>query len=1502
VNGLPNRQGLYDPRFEKDACGIGLVVDIQGRPSSKTVRDSILLLKNLNHRGAQGADAQTGDGCGILVQPPDRFFRKALKGSGIELPESGKYGVGMVFLPQDEGARRDDEALVESTVVGEGMRFLGWRDVPTVSSVLGSEARRTEPKIRQFFVTQGPGAPLDAKAFERKLYIARRIIENAAKGPFTITSLSLTRLVYKGLLLPAQLDRYFADLADPDFESAIAMVHSRFSTNTFPTWARAHPYRYLCHNGEINTLKGNVNWMRTREGNLMCETLGADLERVKPIVQEDQSDSACLDNVVEFLVMGGRSLPHAMMMLIPEPWVGSSAMDEDRRAFYEYHAAMMEPWDGPAAVCFTDGSLVGATLDRNGLRPCRYLITVDQRLVLASEAGALPIDPDQVQEKGRIEPGKMLIVDTLRGQVMRDDEIKSMVARQRPYKSWLNRHRIQLSELPAPKAAKAPPRPLELPQRQALFGYTEEEFKTILLPMSLNGEEPVSSMGIDTPLAILSERPQLLFSYFKQLFAQVTNPPIDPIREKLVMSLATSLGPKANLMLEAPEACRRIRVDQPILTDAELAKIRAIKGPHFRARTLSLVFEAAQGPAALETALEAICDQAVSAVREGYQFLILSDREAGLERAAIPSLLGVSAVHQRLIREKLRTEVGIVVESAEPRDVHHFACLIGFGAGSVNPYLALETIVRLGGDPAKYTQAIGKGLLKIFSKMGISTVQSYCGAQLFQAVGIDDGLIDRYFTGTASSRLGGLDALKLGEEVLRRHSRAIHREPGERALDPGGDIHYRIQGESHEWSPEVITSLQKATRENDAASFKEFSDLANRVGRGPAHLRGLLELSPAKDPVPLREVEPAREIVKRFTTGAMSLGAISKEAHETLAVAMNRMGARSNTGEGGEDPGRFVLRENGDSANSAIKQVASARFGVTIHYLSNAREIQIKMAQGAKPGEGGQLPGHKVDENIGKLRFSTPGVQLISPPPHHDIYSIEDLKQLIFDLRNANPEAVISVKLVAEAGVGVVAAGVAKALADKILISGDSGGTGASPLSSIRNAGVPWELGLAETHQTLVLNGLRSSVRLETDGLLRTGRDVAIAAMLGAEEFGFATAPLVVEGCLMMRKCHLNTCPVGIATQDPELRAKFAGKPEHVINYFFFVAEELREIMATLGFRTVDEMVGRTDRLKPRKLEHHWKASTVDVSALLHRAAPRKPVMLRKQGVPRPLGEVLDHKLVESSITPLARGQKVELDLTIRNTDRATGTLLSGQIVTNHGAEGLAPDTITVRFRGSAGQSFGAFLAPGITLRLEGEANDYVGKGLSGGKVAIFPPGASASWAGFDRDGSILIGNTSLYGATWGEAFIAGKAGERFAVRNSGAVAVVEGVGDHGCEYMTGGMVVILGPTGRNFAAGMSGGVAYVLDEEEKLVLRCNPLTAPPEDIVDPNDEAVIHERIEAHFAMTQSPRAREILDRWGEYRAKFRKVIPAEYKQALEKSPRLKVVVISPPQGAARG
>jgi glutamate synthase (NADPH/NADH) large chain len=1485
---LPPSQGLYDPSNEKDSCGIGFAVNIKGVPSHDIILKGLEILKNLSHRGAVGGDPFTGDGAGILVQIPHTFYKESRIRGNIRLPGLGSYGIGMAFFPSDVDERIRCEKLIEETTVQEGQVFLGWRDVPNAPGTIGQLARETAPVIRQFFIER---KNLPQEEFERKLYIIRKEIENLIypwiKGIFYIPSLSSKTIVYKGLLTPEQIPLFYPDLNDPNFTSALALVHSRFSTNTFPTWSLAHPYRYVCHNGEINTLKGNINWMKARQGRLSSDLFGADINKLFPIIREGQSDSACFDNVLEFLVMGGRSLPHAMMMLIPEAWAGNPEMDLDRRGFYEYHASMMEPWDGPAAMAFTDGSLIGATLDRNGLRPARYVITKDHLAILASEAGVLQFKPEEILSKGRLQPGKMFLVDTAQGRIIDDEEIKADIVKRKPYRQWVANNRISIDDLPEPINVYQPDTET-IRKRQKVFGYTLEDLKLLMAPMAITGEEAIGSMGTDTPLAVLSEKPQLLFNYFQQLFAQVTNPPIDPIREQLVMSLSTNIGPKSNLLGETPEHCRRIKVGQPILTNSDLEKIRSIADGHFKSKTLRTLFPVADGPDGLAKAIDRLCREAADAIKSGYNFIVLSDREINPEWAPIPSLLAVSAVHHYLIEACLRAEAGLTVETGEPREVHHFALLIGFGAGSVNPYLAFETLtdmVRSGVFPEavdaataenKYIKAVNKGLLKIFSKMGISTVQSYCGAQIFEAIGLNSHLINRYFTGTPS-RIEGIGLEEIGKETLLRHSYAYAETSpllGD-GLDIGGDYHYRIQGEHHHWNPETIVKLQEATRSNNPKTFAEFSRLANEENHRASTLRGLFELKTLKTPLSVNEVEPASEIVKRFATGAMSYGSISKEAHETLATAMNRLGGKSNTGEGGEDEARFDTEKN-----SAIKQVASARFGVTTNYLVHARELQIKMAQGAKPGEGGQLPGHKVDEIIARIRHSTPGVTLISPPPHHDIYSIEDLAQLIYDLKNVNPAARITVKLVSEVGVGTVAAGVAKAHADMILISGDSGGTGASPLSSIKHAGAPWELGLAETQQTLVLNNLRSRVRIQTDGQLKTGRDVVIAALLGAEEFGFATAPLIVEGCIMMRKCHLNTCPVGIATQDPALRKKFTGDPEHIIHYFFFVAEEIRELMARLGFRKFEEMVGRVDKIESKIAIDQWKARGINLDKLLYMPEVSGNVAVHcVESQNHGLDQALDHTLIRIAKPALENKTAVSQKLPIRNIHRTVGAMLSGEITRRHGSTGLPPDAIQFHFEGTAGQSFGAFCVNGLSLTLEGESNDYLGKGMSGGKIVVFPPKGSL----FKPEETIIVGNTLLYGATGGEVFIYGLAGERFAVRNSGAQAVVEGVGDHGCEYMTGGVVVVLGKTGRNFAAGMSGGVAFIYNEDLDFERRCNLSLVELETMSQAEDQILLKTLIEKHARLTRSAKALGILKAWENHLPKFVKVISVEYRKILK-------------------
>ena len=1496
----PRPDGLYDPAYEHDACGIGFVAHVKGERSPEIVRYALELLENLAHRSAVGADAETGDGAGMLVQVPHAFLWRACRSIGVRLPEAGAYGVGMVFLPTDAAACARAERFIEESVIECGCRVLGWRDVPVDDGHLGAAAHATRPAIRQLFV-----APVgvdrdvaDASAFERTLYVMRRRIERAAREeaatrggePTTyVASLSSRTLVYKGMLRPTQLRHFYRDLGEPDFASALALVHSRFSTNTFPSWPLSHPYRYVCHNGEINTLRGNLTWMRARERQMASLLFGDDVAQLSPVIGEGQSDSACFDNALELLVQSGRPLAHALMMLIPEAWEHDATMSPARRGFYEYHSALMEPWDGPAAMAFTDGRQIGAMLDRNGLRPARYVVTNDDLVVLASEAGALPFPPEKIRAKGRLQPGKMLLVNTTQGRILDDVELKEELASLRPYRRWVADQRVPL---PAPAGEEPPIDAETLIARQRAFGYTAEELRMVLAPMAGSGEEPVGSMGNDTPLAVLSDRPQLLFAYFRQLFAQVTNPAIDPIRERVVMSLGMNVGPQGNLLDETPEHARQLRLEQPVLTSRTMLALRSVTDPALRIATLPALFPARDGAAALALALHSLCCAAVAEVHAGCGILVVSDAGVDAARAPIPSLLAIAAVHHHLLREGLRARVSIVAETGEAREVAHFALLVGYGASAVHPYLALETVADMvtRGDVAgvsdaaaaesQYVKAVGKGLLKILSKMGISTLQSFCGGQICEAVGLDPELVDRHFTGT-SSRIGGIGLEMLAVETLGRHIAAFGDRPHASRLDVGGEYHYRVQAEHHAWNPATLAALQHAARHDSYPTYKKFSRLANGEAAARTTLRGLLDFA-RRDAVPLDEVEPASSIVRRFVTGAMSFGSISREAHETLAIAMNRLGGRSNTGEGGEERARF-----GTERNSAIKQVASARFGVTTEYLVSATELQIKIAQGAKPGEGGQLPGHKVDAVIARTRHATPGVTLISPPPHHDIYSIEDLAQLVHDLKSVNPAATVSVKLVAEAGVGTIAAGVAKARADLITISGDSGGTGASPLSSIKRAGIPWELGLAETQQTLVLNGLRGRVRLQTDGQLKTGRDVVIAALLGADEFGFATAPLVVTGCVMMRKCHLNTCPVGIATQDPELRAKFAGRPEHLVNYFFFVAEEVRELLAQLGFRTMDEMIGRADVLRLGTVPRHEKARTLDLAALLHLTTPdaargarieRRHVHGQQHG----LEQALDHTLIALARPALERGERVTASLPICTAHRAVGAMLSGEIARQHGEAGLPDDSIVIRFTGSAGQSFAAFAARGLALELEGEANDYVGKGLSGGRLVVRAPKGSL----FLPDETVIVGNTVLYGATSGEAYFGGLAGERFAVRNSGALAVVEGVGDHGCEYMTGGAVVVLGRTGRNFAAGMSGGLAFVLDEARTLEGgRCNREMVELGPVVDASDRELLRRLVEQHARYTGSPRARHVLARWEQTLRHFVLVMPVEYRKALTRS-----------------
>jgi len=1509
--GLPAPQGLYDPAGERDSCGIGFVADLKGRRSHQIIEQGIQILVNLTHRGAAGCDPDTGDGAGLLIQIPHAFFARECDRLGFALPAPGRYGVGMVFLPVDRHERLLAEGIFERIAREEGLEVLGWRDTPVDDTAIGRIARASRPYIEQVFLAPRNG--MDQQALDRKLYVVRKRVEREIaasdlreKGHFYVPSLSTRTIVYKGLLLAPQIARFYKDLSDPEVVSALCLVHQRFSTNTFPTWQLAHPFRYLCHNGEINTLRGNVAWMHARQSVLASPLFGDDIKKLFPICTPGASDSAILDNVVELLYLAGRSLPHVMAMLIPEAWAGDPSMSAEKRAFYEYHASLMEPWDGPAAVAFTDGQVIGATLDRNGLRPARYLVTHDDLVILASETGVLDIAPERVRAKGKLQPGRMFLVDLEEGRIVPDEEIKHRLASRQPYGEWLARHQITLDKLPEPRRWH-PTDFSTIRRRQRCFGYTEEDLKMILTPMASTGEEPVGSMGVDTPLACLSDRPQLLFNYFKQMFAQVTNPPIDPIREEMVMSLASFIGTERNILDETPEHCHTLKLEHPILTNRDLEKLRRVSWGDFLATTLPALFRVEGGEKELRRALDGLCRRASLAIQNGYTLLILSDRGFDEEYAPIPSLLALTAVHNHLVREETRTQVALIVESGEPREVMHFALLLGYGASAVNPYLAIETLedlYRRGCLPpgltfekalANYIKAINKGLLKVMSKMGISTLQSYQGAQIFEAVGLNKELIEKYFTGTPS-RIEGVGLDVLAREAAMRHAHAF--EPireDEPELEIGGAHRFRSGGEYHLFNPFTISKLQHAVRQDSYQTYREYAEAIDNQNRHLCTLRGLLDFKFASRPLPLEEVEPASEIVKRFVTGAMSFGSISREAHETLAIAMNRIGGKSNTGEGGEEEERFY-----DERRSAVKQVASGRFGVTTSYLVHADELQIKIAQGAKPGEGGQLPGHKVDEIIARVRHSIPGVQLISPPPHHDIYSIEDLAQLIYDLKNVNPRARISVKLVSESGVGIVAAGVAKAHADVILISGHDGGTGASPLTAIRHSGTPWELGLAETQQVLVLNDLRSRVRLQVDGKMQTGRDVVIAALLGAEEFGFATAPLVAMGCVMMRKCHLNTCPVGIATQDPVLRKRFQGQPEHVIRYFFFVAEQVRELMARLGFRTMDEMIGRVDRLEMRRAEEHWKARGVDLSAILYN--PTVPARVGRRCLraqDHGLERALDHELIERARPALERGEPVEFEREIRNVHRSVGAMLSGEIARRYGSRGLPDDTIRIRFTGSAGQSFGAFLAPGVTLILAGDANDYIGKGLSGGRLIVMPPPGSR----FRPEENILIGNVALYGATGGEAFFNGVAGERFAVRNSGATAVVEGVGDHGCEYMTRGLVVVLGRTGRNFAAGMTGGLAFVLDETGEFVRhRCNRASVDLEPLADPADIETVRSLIERHMILTGSPRARWVLENWAALLPMFVKVFPHDYKRVLAQArPAVPAPVFAPTQTEAR-
>ena len=1539
-------QGLYSPENEHDACGVGFVAHIKGHASHAIISQGLKILENLDHRGAVGADKLMGDGAGILIQIPDALYREEMAKQGVTLPEPGEYGVAMVFLPKEIGSRLACEQALEREVVAEGQVVLGWRDVPVDRDMpMSPTVKACEPVIRQLFIGRGANVMVP-DALERKLYVIRKKASHAvyamklAHGTeYFVPSISVRTVVYKGLLLANQVGEYYLDLKDPRTVSALGLVHQRFSTNTFPAWPLAHPYRMIAHNGEINTVKGNYNWLRAREGTMESAVLGSDLRKLYPIVYPGQSDTATFDNCLELLVMSGYSLAHAVMMMIPEAWEQHSQMDPARRAFYEYHAAMMEPWDGPAAVAFTDGRQIGATLDRNGLRPARYLVTDDDLVVMASEAGVLPIAESRIVKKWRLQPGKMFLIDLEQGRIIDDEEIKSQLANSRPYRQWIDRLRVKLESLPKPDASvKASTHSsVDLLDRQQAFGWTQEDLKFIIDPMIRNGEEATGSMGNDAPLAVLSDRPKPFYNYFRQMFAQVTNPPIDPIREQLVMSLVSFIGPKPNLLdINNVNPPLRLEIAQPVLDEDAMAQIREVAnytGDKFRSFELDITYPAAWGAEGIEARIAALCASAADAVASGYNVLILSDRLVDEQRVAIPALLATSAIHQHLISRGLRTSTGLVVETGSAREVHHFALLGGFGAEAIHPYLALEVIRTMADDGEaavkNFIKAIGKGLNKVMSKMGISTFMSYCGAQIFEAVGLQAAFVKAYFPGT-SSKIGGVNVFQVAQEAIRAHHAAFSKDPVlAHALDAGGDYAFRVRGEQHMWTPDSIAKLQHATRSSNYGTYKEYAQLINDQSRRHMTLRGLFEFRfDPSQAIALEEVEPAKEIVKRFATGAMSLGSISTEAHSVLAVAMNRIGGKSNTGEGGEDELRYrselqtgksdikdgdtlasilgaerieadVALQAGDSLRSRIKQVASGRFGVNPEYLASADQIQIKMAQGAKPGEGGQLPGHKVSEYIAKLRCSVPGVGLISPPPHHDIYSIEDLAQLIHDLKNTNPRASVSVKLVSEVGVGTVAAGVAKAKADHVVIAGHDGGTGASPISSIKHAGTPWELGLSETQQTLVINGLRSRIRVQADGQMKTGRDVVIGALLGADEFGFATAPLVVEGCIMMRKCHLNTCPVGVATQDPVLRKKFQGKPEHVVNYFFFVAEEVREIMAQLGIRRFDDLIGRTDLLDTRAGIEHWKANGLDFTKVFYQPPseePRYQVLEQDHG----LEGALDHQLIERSRPAIEQGEKVSFIVPVRNRNRSVGAMLSGEIARRHGEDGLADDSIHIQFNGSAGQSFGAFLAHGVTFDLVGEGNDYVGKGMAGGRIIVRSPN---DFRGFGPE-HIVVGNTVLYGATTGEAYLSGVAGERFAVRNSGAAAVIEGTGDHGCEYMTGGTVVVLGDTGRNFAAGMSGGVAYVYDPSRRFEDYCNLAMVDLEPVMTSaqqkeqvgmqtwhsmlrgddreTDEVILRRLVENHFRYTGSFRARDILSNWAAARGLFVKVMPKEYRRAL--------------------
>ncbi len=1509
--GLALKQGLYDPRFEHDACGVGFLVDVKGRPSRDLVEKSIQVLLNLSHRGACGCEKETGDGAGLLLQLPHEFLMRECCKLDISLPDRGKYGVGMLFLPSEPHQRYEWESILEKIVREEGQSVLGWRTVPTDDSVIGPSAKATMPVIRQVFIERSDELA-DEQEFERRLLVIRKQIEHAIdsfqtplSGIFYVCSLSHRTIVYKGMLKAEQLNAFYPDLQDRAVKSALVMVHSRFSTNTFPSWARSHPYRYLSHNGEINTLRGNINWMRARESMFQSDLFEPDIRKIFPVIEESGSDSAMFDNALELLVLAGRSLPHAMMMMIPEPWTGHELMSQEKKAFYEYHACLMEPWDGPASIAFTDGRQIGAVLDRNGLRPSRYYVTNDDRVLMASEVGVLDLSPQEVAYKGRLQPGRMLLVDTVEGRIISDEELKYQIATERPYGEWIRHQLVSLDNLPDQQPTyETDHETVRL--RQLAFAYTTEDLKMVIGPMASDATEPIFSMGNDAALPVLSERPQLLYNYFKQLFAQVTNPPVDPIREELIISVQMTIGPEGNLLQPRPESARRIQLKSPILTNEELEKLRQLDGngadatasrPGFKTVTIPILFSVGQEGVGLEQAMENVCQQASRAIASGYEIIILSDRGLDREKAPIPALLAVAGVHHHLIREGTRTRVGLVIESGEPREPHHFSLLIGYGASAVNPYLVFETLDDLihqqilsGMDHNRaiknYIKAINKGVVKIMTKMGISTIQSYHGAQIFEAIGLSQPLIDKYFTWT-TSRIGGIGIDLIAREALMQHLKAFpERTTGYQQLDEGGHLQWRYKGECHLFNPQTIHKLQLACRTNDEKVFRDYSELINNQARKLCTLRGLLEFKFTDKPVPIEEVEPVESIVTRFKTGAMSYGSISQEAHETLAFAMNLIGGKSNTGEGGEDPDRYIPNPNGDSCSSAIKQVASGRFGVTSEYLVNAQELQIKMAQGAKPGEGGQLPGQKVYPWIARVRLSTPGVGLISPPPHHDIYSIEDLAQLIHDLKNANHRARISVKLVAEVGVGTVAAGVSKAKADVVLISGHDGGTGASPVSSIRHAGVPWELGLAETHQVLILNDLRSRIRVEVDGQLKTGRDVVIGALLGADEFGFATAPLVAMGCILMRVCHLNTCPVGVATQDPDLRKKFMGSPSHIVNFMYFIAQEVRALMAQLGCRTLNEMIGRTEKLQMCRAVKHWKTEGLDLSNILYQ--PQVPSYVGRYcqiTQDHGLEKALDNTtLLELCKPALDSENPVSARLPIRNTNRVVGTILGSEVTRRYGSRGLPDNTINLHFKGSAGQSFGAFVPRGITLTLEGDSNDYIGKGLSGGKIIVYPPKDST----FVPEENVIIGNVAFYGATGGEAYIRGVAGERFCVRNSGLKAVVERVGDHGCEYMTGGTVIVLGPTGRNFAAGMSGGVAYVLDKNGTFPSYCNRQMVQLFGVENPEEIELLRVLIRHHAEYTGSQQAWNILTSWEQIVHKFVKVYPNDYRRIIEAQKRI--------------